>query len=57
MGTDLLKDESLRNYLIDKILEENEPDQILIDLLNTDLYCLAEQELKKATTQKLKDLV
>ena len=52
-----MKDESLREYLIEQILENNEPDQILIDLLKVDLLDLAEQELNKATIQQLKDLV
>lgn len=53
---DLLKDESLRDYIIDNILEKYEADEILIDLLKSDLLQIATEQLENTSTKDLKDL-
>jgi len=51
------KEQTLKDYLIEKILEDHEPDQILIDLIGADLYDLAETELEKQSVNDLKEMV
>tara|TARA_R110002096_G_scaffold276047_1_gene469765 strand:- start:47 stop:229 length:183 start_codon:yes stop_codon:yes gene_type:complete len=57
MDNNLCKDESLRDYLIELILDSKQGDEILIDLLHADLHDIAAKMLLEEPTQNLKDLV
>lgn len=51
------KRQLIKERLIDNIMTNHEPDQILIDILRTDLYYLAEIELNKLNEDELLDIV
>lgn len=48
---------SIKSNIIDRILSEHEPDQVIIDILNEDLLPIAEKLLRELDTNTLLNIL